>query len=1141
MFGRLVPRRQTALSTFGSSRQVNERWIKDGIVNDADPLPWLRGIQRSGYELIIIGYSVDACRVCIEAWAAGFRPVLIIMEDHLEDNEEEVRAAMKQMVSMCSNSGVFRHGPVLLYSDKDKCTVQLDDEGRVTEVLVVVSEGKHSMAEAFQLFRWPAIVIDPINIKDEVHEVLESEPSDTEPEAEAEGFVAEASSAAERCACGALFQEDAVFCHRCGERRPEASADEASLRSNWGAKQQEGAPSQPTAAKPKKGGKLVPALKPEKKEAGHGFWNARSKAGKNQVLAKSVKGPVTPRSAAKADGAAEESEESGLEVGEEAVAESELASGVEERSQSRQSSPREADDGRLTQRSATSWASSQEADGRLTQRSAQSQAEQETDGRLTQRSAASTQSQKAEQEADGRLTQRSVASTQSQNGAEQEADGRLTQRSVASTQSQKAEQEADGRLTQRSTASTQSQKAEAPRKSKVSWKSPEGGAAGEAGEEPERKSTVSSRSQPDGTHWEAGHMVDGRPAQPPPNADLCRREFTPTEVEPDNDIGRNSLRSVIEKDGLASRGLIGPTPEASQAFSDMADKSRTFDKPVRTSEERKSLLNMNTTQEREMVIQPAFWEARYDPDRMHFCTITYDDVLPAMLLGMLQMFCYAFQYNWMNDDWFALWRLPFKWAEFECINGLAMLYGTATGMDVKLTGHSMFGVGQGVLYYLSVIAMGQVSIGKYIFSDFTCSVPWIIVLIGTIPLQSWRRKTRMSKWSLIWYVSVVWGSFGSWFFGMVNILVYMLLFSVDKTGTVASFFLSFAFAACETLQVMMISYSYNAVIWRTRRDNPNKVLGDQKWVLGYAVMLVNAYMETGKLVALLCGAIRATEIDFLQSVAVSASSSLFMSVLSRTDWMSVILAKITRRPSWVCPTFITAFHMDCKFAMGWPRFFVVFGLLLARGFMHGKWGVEWTPRESDLWCWNGFVLCTLLIVFVFEVLEDWIVFSINSQYPAPVWAVFEDCMREQFSSPGYSDIFHVSHYFVPQTDLQADDQMQFEKLAKLGGVRKRHSTVGHRRSTNQSIRQSSTAVNTSSEKLVVSPNFRGVRRFTWFQLQVLIPAIVAFVHTTMQFGLGVGSYLGNCRPIQLEGNVPLVLRMAIVITKECEGEVPPRP
>jgi len=138
----------------------NEDWLRTGRLPN-DQLPWLRSVQLAGSELPIIGASLEAVRVCVNSWHAGFKPVLIILEDQLGEKSAEVYAAIWKLEKDCFSRGMLQRGPVLISSNSDSCMVRLDDHGHIRGVLARTNAGGlHTVSECWQFFKGHALIID---------------------------------------------------------------------------------------------------------------------------------------------------------------------------------------------------------------------------------------------------------------------------------------------------------------------------------------------------------------------------------------------------------------------------------------------------------------------------------------------------------------------------------------------------------------------------------------------------------------------------------------------------------------------------------------------------------------------------------------------------------------------------------------------------------------------------------------------------------------------------------------------------------------------------------------------------------------------------------------------------------------------
>lgn len=144
---------------------VNSQWVEVGRIENQDqpdPHPWLRAVQREGLELVIIGSTLEAVHVCNEAFHAGFKPVLIIMEDQVTD--PNVDKLLERLSPCCWSRYPFRTGPVLISSKSEACMVRLDDDGSPVDTYVRTNiAGMSSNAEAWQFFKGPVLVVDPID------------------------------------------------------------------------------------------------------------------------------------------------------------------------------------------------------------------------------------------------------------------------------------------------------------------------------------------------------------------------------------------------------------------------------------------------------------------------------------------------------------------------------------------------------------------------------------------------------------------------------------------------------------------------------------------------------------------------------------------------------------------------------------------------------------------------------------------------------------------------------------------------------------------------------------------------------------------------------------------------------------------
>jgi len=101
--------------------------------------------------------------VCINSWHAGFKPVLIILEDHIkeEKTKREVSAAIWNLERYCYSRGLLQRGPVLISSKSDSCIIQFDRHDHVVNVWARTNcSSIHTTSQHWQLFKGPALVID---------------------------------------------------------------------------------------------------------------------------------------------------------------------------------------------------------------------------------------------------------------------------------------------------------------------------------------------------------------------------------------------------------------------------------------------------------------------------------------------------------------------------------------------------------------------------------------------------------------------------------------------------------------------------------------------------------------------------------------------------------------------------------------------------------------------------------------------------------------------------------------------------------------------------------------------------------------------------------------------------------------------
>mmetsp|Transcript_90267 Transcript_90267/g.264045 ORF Transcript_90267/g.264045 Transcript_90267/m.264045 type:complete len:910 (+) Transcript_90267:31-2760(+) len=884
----IIARRERELSDWGTQHACSREWLKDGKSGRSDLLPWLRGVQRMGYELTIIGSSVDALRVCIEAWWSGFRPVMILMEDQLPDNDddgEEVREMMDAMVSYLGDRGLFRHGPIFIYSDSNRCKVHLDGEGRVTDTLVLTNlAGLNTYSESWQLFKGPAIVVD-IFAMPELMELKD-------------------------------------------EEQRAAEAKEASGHS---------------AVRKKGQGQAGGQKKHVQIDASPSFL-----------------GP-------------EPTDEFNLDVPEE---EAVTMSTVRNKS----------------------------------------------------KDLAATR---------GMLCKTHVLQ-------------------VPQAALPKDSEEAS---------------AQAPRDSK---------------------------------------------------------EASEQAVEPTEAFGPTVTWSVVD-----SKSNEEPRAAAAEGgISDAARRAKNFIRRVR--------------KERPTLISAEFWEERNDFDCAPFSTVAPDTIMPLLLLCTLQSFMYVFQYNFRKDENFGWWRALCKFpGEFNCMVAIVHVYMGALGQEMPRRRPCFVCLLIGFIYYLSVTACINIQVGGFWVSDFAASCFSISLILPIMPAYAHFKpgSSRLTKWNLFWFCSTVVGTFGFFVIVAMIVLSYLMLMTVDSS--LAGLYLTAAFGAAETGFVVMMLALYNHTVYYPRRKDPNAILGDQKYILSYCILTTHAFTECGRLAALTSGSARASSLDHLKSIVVTVASNILLNVPGRTFWTACLIAKVfgEKRQFWVemcCPTFITAYHMDCKFAMGWPRFCVFLGSALARGVIFGDFETTWFPTEPDVWCWNGVVLVTVMVMFMAELIEDWFVFIVNGKMPAPVWRYYSEAMVKQFHLPKHSEIFHTSHFLVPhealpEPGLGEDKLGVVDKLIEYRSAPRAKSV----RRTSKHASMHGSVLSDLAERLTASPNFRHCKKMTVYQMSGITGGCVGLLSFGFQVGHGFGNYVGSCWPMKLEGTMLVFLRSLLVFQDKCEEEMIP--
>mmetsp|Transcript_68548 Transcript_68548/g.200527 ORF Transcript_68548/g.200527 Transcript_68548/m.200527 type:complete len:802 (+) Transcript_68548:78-2483(+) len=547
---------------------------------------------------------------------------------------------------------------------------------------------------------------------------------------------------------------------------------------------------------------------------------------------------------------------------------------------------------------------------------------------------------------------------------------------------------------------------------------------------------------------------------------------------------------------------------------------------VAEKEEMRTLRNLfldRIAEERPVVTDSQFWEHRYDPERFSFHLMSWTEMVAMGVFGAAYMILFLLESERVHFDNFPLWRILMECFFVICfVNASVSFFGGALGIISRRDRISKMALLVGLVHVAVYFPMAYFKFGDAYY--LTTSSASLISLGATqlvIPVAARCWKLTITRAGLCWYLSVAFGISVPWLVSGAVVIMFLRLLPVN--GYLAAVLMTLTFEVLEHIGVHTMSQLYNAFVWIPRQTHPNAILGDQKEALSACIIFVRGCVEVGRLGCLICAAVRGSSLDVLSQGLVCLTLNFLLNVAVRSHWLLCAGSRVIRS-KWrtlLCPSAVSIFHQDCRYAVGWVRFFLLAGIMVGRYVVHERLDVYWIGQEPGVWCWNGVAFLMVLMCIFFELLESVIVVYLQTAHPAPVWEVLGDVMMERFNEDDTHDLCHPIHYML---------------RCSPGGFGRQDAAT----CAGKDILRTKTRVHLGGQdgqdleaRIVSSPNLKCTKCLAFWNLLFVVGAWACIFHTIMPAGLGMGNYHGRCLPATTS-NVAMVFQRVVLFSTECE-------
>lgn len=416
-----------------------------------------------------------------------------------------------------------------------------------------------------------------------------------------------------------------------------------------------------------------------------------------------------------------------------------------------------------------------------------------------------------------------------------------------------------------------------------------------------------------------------------------------------------------------------------------------------------------TPTQRAALLEESLWQKRTDFEAVSPCTFAYRPTLLVACLVMLFTTLPNVLAWGLGGHGAVAWMYPLANAPTGFLFGasIGVVWLSACGVSLpwnRMTKmHALFGV-----IFTAPFTMQIVVVEGYILSYFSAAFLGAGALCCAIPLVA---RSTLNFNNLLWYLTgCILPTYGCWTLCGIVMLLYVFLVR-NQPGT-AALFLSIALPGLRMLNRIVVDALYSHLVVKKRAKDPMVVKGDQKIVLTVSLVAGHIFTEVARLVSMIVGCATAPNYEALAAIVLT----FFVNVFQRTGLMRIALGSVPGMSWWILPSGVEELMNDFRFATSWPQYFLVAGIFVGRGLLHGKWQVlNPDNREVDVWCFNEVVLVIFCASALSMLAEDALVKLIQGVWQPPIWRTFGQNFQVQ-QDLGDGMQFHPRNIFVAKTD-----------------------------------------------------------------------------------------------------------------------------
>mmetsp|Transcript_36441 Transcript_36441/g.104954 ORF Transcript_36441/g.104954 Transcript_36441/m.104954 type:complete len:826 (-) Transcript_36441:427-2904(-) len=530
--------------------------------------------------------------------------------------------------------------------------------------------------------------------------------------------------------------------------------------------------------------------------------------------------------------------------------------------------------------------------------------------------------------------------------------------------------------------------------------------------------------------------------------------------------------------------------------------------------------------ERAAIIDPHFWQDRYDPERFGFQMVCYRLIWVHSLLGCAASFSLSIEGTVDGYKLVQVLRICVRLAFMTpAWLATAIFFSSSLGF-VARTCPNLLNLKATLVALAVYLLLAHVEVGGHYITQFASfSVTLAVALVSSAVLARCTRGLGVSRFNLCWSVvvfAVIWTSV------VLAILLPMLFLRLVRVnGYLGAVYLWPTATLLEHSLCHGLRRAYDRLVWRPRQRGA-EVFGDQRGTLSVATMIVLGSMEVGKCTALLAGTIQFNRVGFLASSSAAMAIGLVLNVSIRSGWLySYPALHLPQCRAWLCPDSLTIFINDCRSFVWWAQPLLFLGVMCGRGWVTTNWSVPTLETQvADVWCWSQMTLLIFGFLFVRNLLEDSLSMNISLKHPAPIWEAFGLLMQQRLDcAQDISDPYHLIHF------LSLHQNRVLTKTGQLASESGARST----RTTRQVV-YSGSCQNDLAPRILATPLFKHTREAHQYQVFFLVFVQWLLYYIIITLAVGMANFHGKCQPSPIDDAGDILRRLLLIeIVDQCNS------